>query len=167
MYILLHFLAFTILRRVHGSRSSTCDEEFPQFCTMLDELAFLPIDEVPERMEHLKDFSQPEAAELLTFLDNVYFTKTNILTCVVHLSFTHRTFGIYMKQRLIPSAKARITDFLAWSENTIPLCAKQSCCSRWKIQLFKLFQQDGVSGQKVISEFLQGVGHNIRVNKNH
>ena len=56
------------------------DEDFCKFCGKLDGLTFLPNDEVPEGMAHLKDTAPPEAADLVAYFDKSYVSGSFRMT---------------------------------------------------------------------------------------
>ena len=56
------------------SNSYQNDEEFRLFCGAIDALAFLPVNEVSEGMNHLKETCPDEAKPLLEYFDQTYVT---------------------------------------------------------------------------------------------
>lgn len=48
------------------------DDKFSHFCSMIDSLAFLPLERVHEGMDFLKQTSYSEANELLSYFDTTY-----------------------------------------------------------------------------------------------
>jgi len=48
------------------------DDKFSHFCSMIDSLAFLPLERVHEGMDFLKQTSISEANELLSYFDTTY-----------------------------------------------------------------------------------------------
>lgn len=62
-------------RKIQGLGLSTLykeNEEFRHFCAQLDGLAFLPLEEVKEGMDHLQDIASEDAAPLVDYFNQTY-----------------------------------------------------------------------------------------------
>ena len=126
------------------------DDEFRLFCGQLDALAFLPLWELHEGMQYIKQ-TMPEAAEpLVDYFDRTYVSGR----------LRQRPQQQHEDQEKVPPIRIRRTPPAfppqKWNMHQVTLDDAEL-----QKRLCNLCE-DRTSGNKTIAEFLRGVSYNIR-----
>ena len=66
------------IQNLGPSNTYKASDEFRQFCSEFDALAFLQVVDVPAGMQHLKDTCPEEATSLLEYFDQTYVSDTYV-----------------------------------------------------------------------------------------
>ena len=185
------------------------NEDFRQFCGMLDGLAFLPHADVQQGIEYLKTIAPAEATDLVAYFDKTYVSGTfrllpgdNNIIRVRHVQPLYPPVVWSVHEATLNDSPRTNNVCEGWNNKFLNLVGHYHP-SVWKlIQWFQkenatvrtVIQQDAVgnppkrrvkkglerlqhrlrtlceqynSGNKTLPEFLEGVGHNIRINKHY
>ena len=147
------------------------DNEFRIFCGQLDALAFLPLWEVHEGMQYIKQ-TMPEAAEpLVDYFDHTYVSgRLRQRPQQQHEGWNNKFSSVVGEQhpsvwKLIETLQQeceRVTTILLQNERGIrPTKRCKKVYTELQKRLCNLCE-DKTSGNKTIAEFLRGVSYNIR-----